>query len=106
MEGLGLHLDEATALGLPVITNDKPPMDEVVRHEENGLLVPSLAAGRAPSGIPAYDPDPGALAAAIRRLTDPAQRARLGAGARDAARGRLSWRHTAEALGGLVEALA
>ena len=38
-EGLGLHLYEAMALGLPVITNDDPPMNEVIRDGENGLLV-------------------------------------------------------------------
>ena len=29
-EGLGLHLFEATALGVPIVTNDNPPMNEVV----------------------------------------------------------------------------
>jgi glycosyltransferase involved in cell wall biosynthesis len=41
-EGLGLHLFEATAFGMPVITNDNPPMNEVVRDGENGLLAGSL----------------------------------------------------------------
>ena len=40
-EGLGLHLYESMALGLPVITNDAPPMNEVIRDGENGLLVAS-----------------------------------------------------------------
>ena len=38
-EGLGLPLFEATAFGLPVITNDIPPLNEVIEHERNGLLV-------------------------------------------------------------------
>ena len=38
-EGLGLHLYEAMALGLPVITNDNPPMNEVIVDGDNGLLV-------------------------------------------------------------------
>ena len=52
-EGLGLHLYEAIALGLPVITNDYPPMNEVIRDGENGLLVRSRRRGKANSGIPA-----------------------------------------------------
>jgi len=57
-EGLGLHLFEATALGVPVITNDNPPMNEVVTDGVNGLLVPGIPDGHAPrSGIPAFAPD-------------------------------------------------
>jgi 1,2-diacylglycerol 3-alpha-glucosyltransferase len=101
-EGLGLHLYEATALGLPVITNDRPPMDEVVHHEDNGLLVESLAVEPAHSGVPAFDPDPAALTAAIGRLADAATRERLSAGARRAGLERLSWERTVAAIGDLV----
>ena len=45
-EGLGLHLYEAMALGLPVITNDNPPMNEVIRDGENGLLVAARRRGQ------------------------------------------------------------
>jgi glycosyltransferase involved in cell wall biosynthesis len=101
-EGLGLHLYEATALGLPIITNDRPPMDEVVHHEDNGLLIESVAVEPARSGIPAFDPDSDALSDAISRLADATTRERLSRGARRAARGRLSWERTVDAIGDLV----
>jgi glycosyltransferase involved in cell wall biosynthesis len=103
-EGLGLHLYEATALGLPIITNDRPPMDEVVHDEDNGLLIESLAVEPAVSGIPAFDPDPAALTGAIRRLADAPTRERLSRGARRASRERLSWERTVAAIGDLVAA--
>ena len=54
-EGLGLHLFEATALGVPIVTNDNPPMNEVVIDGRNGLLVPGrppTATRRAPGSRP------------------------------------------------------
>ena len=101
-EGLGLHLYEAAALGLPVITNDVPPMNEPVRHEDNGLLVASVPVEPAPSGIPAYDPEPASLAAAIQRLAEPELRERLAQGAVRASTGRLSWDHTIAGVQALV----
>jgi glycosyltransferase involved in cell wall biosynthesis len=63
-EGFGLPPLEAMAAGCPVIASDIPVVDEVVRHEENGLLVPRN--------------DPRALADSIARmLGDDALRARL-----------------------------
>ena len=53
-EGLPKVLIEAAACGRPIITTDVPGCREVVRHEENGLLVPAR--------------NPAALAAAMRRL--------------------------------------
>jgi 1,2-diacylglycerol 3-alpha-glucosyltransferase len=103
-EGLGLHLYEATALGLPIITNDRPPMDEVVHHEDNGLLIESLAVEPARSGVPAFDPDPTALRDAIGRLADAKTRERLSGRAHEAARGRLSWQRTVDAIRDLVAA--
>jgi glycosyltransferase involved in cell wall biosynthesis len=70
-EGLGLHLYEATAFGMPIITNDIPPMNEIVRDDYNGRLVRSIPAGQAQSGIPAYDPDPESLREAIESLSRP-----------------------------------
>jgi glycosyltransferase involved in cell wall biosynthesis len=49
-EGLGIHLYEATAFGLPVIANDIAPINEVVAHGENGWLCKSWRVGQAPSG--------------------------------------------------------
>jgi 1,2-diacylglycerol 3-alpha-glucosyltransferase len=93
-EGLGLHLYEATALGVPVITNDNPPMNEVIVDGVNGLLVPGIPDGNAPrSGIPAFRPDVPALTAAIERLADDDLRARLAAGTRRR-RDELSWQTT------------
>jgi glycosyltransferase involved in cell wall biosynthesis len=101
-EGLGLHLYEATALGMPTITNDNPPMNEVIRDAENGLLVRGVpAAEPAPSGIPSWDPDPAELATAIERLAQPDLRRELIAGARDA-RARLRWDDTLADLQALL----
>ncbi|HEX2388786.1 MAG TPA: glycosyltransferase family 4 protein [Solirubrobacterales bacterium] len=101
-EGLGLHLFEATALGVPVITNDNPPMNEVVLDGVNGILVPGIPDGRAPrSGIPAYAPNLPALTAAIEALADDGLRAALAAGARRR-REELSWERTTADLAALI----
>ena len=100
-EGLGLHLYESMALGLPVITNDAPPMNEVIRDGDNGLLVPSRARGRAKSGIPAYRTSVRGLAAAIERIAEPGRLAELRHGV-DRARERLSWERTIADYGELV----
>jgi glycosyltransferase involved in cell wall biosynthesis len=92
-EGLGLHLYESMALGLPVITNDNPPMNEVVRDGENGLLVASRKRGKANSGIPAYVPKVGSLRDAIREAAEPERLEQLRAGVA-ASRERLSWANT------------
>lgn len=101
-EGLGLHLFEATALGVPTITNDNPPMNEVIVDGVNGLLVPGLPDGAAPrSGIPAFRPDVPALTAAIERLADEDLRAQLAAGTRRR-RDELNWATTRADLADLV----
>jgi glycosyltransferase involved in cell wall biosynthesis len=102
-EGLGLHLYEAAAFGLPVITNDNPPMNEVVVDGENGVLVPGIEVDEpAPSGIPAFDPDVGALTAAIERVADGGFREQLVAGTARA-RERLAWSNTLADLRALLE---
>ena len=101
-EGLGLHLFEATALGVPVITNDNPPMNEVIVDGVNGLLVPGVPDGHAPrSGIPAFAPDVPALSAAIEQIADDGVRAELADGARRR-RAELSWERTTADLAALV----
>jgi 1,2-diacylglycerol 3-alpha-glucosyltransferase len=101
-EGLGLHLYEATGFGLPIVTTDIPPMNEVVEHERNGLLVaPRPSSHETRSGIPAFDPDRDELMAAMRRLVDPALRERLSAGALEV-RDRLPWSRTIEGLRALL----
>jgi glycosyltransferase involved in cell wall biosynthesis len=104
-EGLGLHLYEATALGIPILTNDNPPMNEVVIDGRNGLLVPGIRDGDARSGIAAYRPDVAALSAAIERLRDPELRAWLARGARQR-RTELSWERTLADLGSLLASLS
>ena len=101
-EGLGLHLYESMALGLPVITNDNAPMNEVIRDGENGLLIKARRRGRARSGIPAYVPSVGALAAAMRRTLDTELREELAAGAR-LARERLRWEQTITDYASVIE---
>ncbi len=64
-EGLPKTLLEAAACGRPIITTDTPGCREVVRNEENGLLVPVR--------------NPQALADAIQRLVEnPDERYRMG----------------------------
>ncbi len=101
-EGLGLHLYESMALGLPVITNDNPPMNEVIRDGENGLLVKTRRAGKAKSGIAAYLPRVRSLAAAMNATTDADLLAQLRDGV-VAARRRLSWEQTKSDYAELIE---
>jgi len=64
-EGLPKVLLEASACGKPIVTTDVRGCREIVRHEENGLLV-------APRNAQA-------LASAVQRLlSDPAERVRMG----------------------------
>ncbi len=104
-EGLGLHLYEATALGIPIVTNDNPPMNEIVSDGRNGLLVPGIADGEARSGITAYRPDVAGLTGAIERLRDPQLREQLRAGARER-RDELSWELTTADLETLIRGVA
>ncbi len=101
-EGLGLPLYEAVAFGMPAITNDDPPMSEVISDGENGMLIPSHPDGAARSGIPARRPDIEAMAAAIERIAEPDTLARLRAGA-ERSRERFRWERTVEAVGGLLD---
>jgi 1,2-diacylglycerol 3-alpha-glucosyltransferase len=103
-EGLGLHLYEAIAFGMPIVTNDAPPMNELVEDNFNGLLVGSHQDGLANSGIPAYTPDVKDLAGAIEQLADPKLRERLSDGAREMA-GQRNWSRTVSDIGGLLAEL-
>jgi glycosyltransferase involved in cell wall biosynthesis len=69
-EGVPKVLIEAASCGRPIVTTDAPGCREIVRHGENGLLVPVR--------------DAGALAAAIKTLIDdPDLRSRMGAAGRE-----------------------
>jgi 1,2-diacylglycerol 3-alpha-glucosyltransferase len=94
-EGLGLHLFEAAALGMPVVTNDAPPMTELVEDGRNGLLVRSREVAQTDSGIPVWEPDVRAMTAAIEQMADPATRKRLGHGALEQ-RAELDWSRTVQ----------
>ncbi len=100
-EGLGLPLFEATAFGMPIITNDKPPMSEMVLDGRSGILVPSIRNGEARSGIPAWDPDPGPLTAAIEQLGSRAELERMREGVAEL-RHQRRWELTVESLGRLL----
>ena len=103
-EGLGLPLYEAMAFGMPVITNDDPPLNEVIRDGVNGLLVGSTADGETTrSGIPVHTPDVAALAEAIERLADDGLRAELSQGQLRLRDGERAWEHTVEGIGALAE---
>ncbi len=105
-EGLGLPLFEALAFGQPVITNDNPPMNEVVRHEVNGLLVDATEEGTARSGIPSWNPDVTEMTAAIERLADAGERARFREGAIRIRETERSWSSTVEGYRDLLEMVA
>ena len=84
-EGTPLTLIEAMWSGLPVITTATAGMKDVIRHDEQGLLVP-------PRDVPS-------LTQAIDRLSkDPDLCRRLGSGAHDAAVTHYTWRRTADAF--------
>jgi 1,2-diacylglycerol 3-alpha-glucosyltransferase len=104
-EGLGLHLYESMALGLPVITNDNPPMNEIIRHLENGLLVRGWPWGRAKSGIRAHVPSVRGLAGAMRQASEPGTLEQLQAGVHSA-RERLAWQRTVGDYASLLEAVS
>ena len=106
-EGLGLPLYEAVAFGQPAITNATPPMDEIIQHERNGLLVPSRPDGTARSGITAHAFDVDAMAAAIDRLaSDDELRERLAAAARELREGERAWQRTVDGFAALLEMAA
>lgn len=100
-EGLGLHHFEAVALGMPTITNDFPPMNEMVTHEVDGLLIPARWSSERRPGVPRLETDPSALREAIERMCDDVVRARLESGVL-VRRERLAWGTTESDLCALV----
>jgi 1,2-diacylglycerol 3-alpha-glucosyltransferase len=101
-EGLGLPLYEATAFGMPIITNDDPPMNEIVEDGVNGLLISSHPDGTTRSGLTAFAPDVDDMARALERIADDELRAKLSEGALRVREG-LSWARTVEDLGRLLD---
>lgn len=85
LEGFGLAVAEAMAAGLPVIIADMPGVREVIEPGVEGLLVEPLI--------------PSDIADKVRTLLDdPAQRARMGAAARQRAEQRFGVRVVAAQL--------
>lgn len=101
-EGLGMWIFEALGLGMPIITSDIPPVNEIVRHGVNGLLVGATPGGHKRRGVDIWEPDVADLAACIDALADPGRIAALAASLR-ADRPRLSWEHTKHDVLDLVE---
>lgn len=94
-EGLGVHLFESLAHGMPVIANDIPPVNEVICHGRSGLLVRSIPSGSLPNGLTIYDPDPGHLRECIEELADPDRLASLFSSTRaEASKDRFRWEDT------------
>lgn len=87
-----LKVIESMAAGVPVIASDLPPVREVIRDGEDGVLVP---------------PDrPAALARAIRILHDyPEHASRLGANGRSRAAEKFDWSRATLALSGIYDEL-
>jgi 1,2-diacylglycerol 3-alpha-glucosyltransferase len=100
-EGTGLHFFEAIAFGMPLLVNDVPPMNEIVTHGVNGLLVASHVVGATKSGVPAVDPDVADLARAYRQLADDAVFDRLVEG-QLAQRAAMPWSRTLDELKALL----
>ncbi len=70
-EGLGVHLFEAQSLGVPTISCNIPPINEIIQDGVNGLLVPCRPIGTRKNGLTAYQPSVAALGVAMSRLSDP-----------------------------------
>lgn len=92
-EGLGVHLFEAVGYGMPTISNDIAPINEVILHGKSGLLVKSHKIGERPNGLPIYDPDFDELVRSIEELSDPGRVEAMEATTR-ADRARLDWDQT------------
>jgi glycosyltransferase involved in cell wall biosynthesis/2-polyprenyl-3-methyl-5-hydroxy-6-metoxy-1,4-benzoquinol methylase len=76
-EGFGLSLLEALHAGIPVIASDGWPMNELVEHRHNGLLVPAQRVGNVRLA-PHWECTPNALSQEMIRLaTDRELRRRL-----------------------------
>jgi len=71
VEGFGLPLLECLTLGVPLVTTDAPPMNELVADGVNGRLVPAREEGRH-RHVPLMEVDRDALADVLEELTDPA----------------------------------
>lgn len=102
-EGLGLHLYEAIAHGLPIISIDSPPTNEIVIHQKTGLLVPGIEVTQSRSGIPGYTCNVEDLGQAIIQLSDINVWNTFHANVLEQ-RDRMAWQHTVDDLETLIQA--
>jgi starch synthase len=87
-----LKVHEYMASGLPVVTSDITPLNTIVRHQHEGLLVP--------------EGDATALADAIQRLIDdPAYAAQLGQAGRERVVAKYSWQQHCRELEHILETI-
>jgi glycosyltransferase involved in cell wall biosynthesis len=91
-----LKMFEYMATGLPVVAPAVARIPQLVAHEREGILYDP--AGTVPPEGGSHTGAPGALAAALDRLTDPDLRGRLGAAARARAEREYSWAAHCRAL--------
>lgn len=101
-EGLGLHLFEAVAFCLPTITNNAPPMNEIVDDEIDGLLIKSTVSGYRRPDVPILEPDIESMAEAITRMCDDNFRASLQLGVKKKQE-QLNWNNTMKNFCNLLE---
>lgn len=80
-----LKVHEYMAMGLPVVTTDVPGLDQIARHEREGLLYPEGDTKRLRDAI-------------LRLVDDPALAQRLGEAARARVVENFSWQRHAELL--------
>jgi len=100
-EGLGLHFFESIGFGLPIITNNNPPMNEMVVDRENGYLVRSSPLGLTKSGIEAFEPDVEDLSKAITYMANEHELGKLTRNTRNISCS-LRWKDTIEDFIGLL----
>jgi glycosyltransferase involved in cell wall biosynthesis len=91
-EGTPVTLVEAMMSGLPIITTDTCGMKDVIRHEQNGLLIPM----RSPEGIET---------AVERLMRDAVLRVRLGTQAQRDALSNYTWDAVAAPIGKMYRSL-
>jgi glycosyltransferase involved in cell wall biosynthesis len=92
-EGLGFSLLEPQAAGVPVVTLDCPPMNEVVEHARTGVLLPVDRFERYPGiAVPAALADEARFVECLESLVDqPEKLAAMGEQARRSAQDRFDW---------------
>ncbi|MFP4573787.1 MAG: glycosyltransferase family 4 protein [Desulfobacterales bacterium] len=109
LEGIGLCVPEALACGLPVITTDNAPMNEFVRHNENGLLVTVAKTRKREDNYywPEKIPDIDDLAEKMQIYVDNSDLVALHKkAARKSAEERLDWMKNAAGIGSRLTDLA